>query len=194
MTPSETKVPQPAEIRQALMEGGREVIGPQAAEHLFARLNGAPGGGLAELNRLLQDDYGRRGGQGLALRLGRAFFRHGLRIWIADSTPRASEFRLLPAPRRIRTALASLAGFFNRNFDCIAAMADEESAWLWRVTECPACLGQTSDGTDCYLLAGVLQETLAWAGGGRIYRVREVECSAAGAPACLFQVDKHPLD
>jgi predicted hydrocarbon binding protein len=62
------------------------------------------------------------------------------------------------------------------------------------VENCPACRERTSNEPDCHILAGILQETLSWAGGGRVYRVRELECSAAGAPACLFQIDKKPLE
>jgi predicted hydrocarbon binding protein len=175
------------------MEGGREVIGPQETDRLFARLNNPGEAGLADLNRLLVDEYGGRGGQGVALRVGRAFFRRGVRYWISAGM-NSAEFRLLPSQRRIRAALAALTSFFTTQFEAHVALEEDEATWSWRVESCPASQEHDSGGRACYLLAGVLQEIVTWAGGERIYRVREVECSAVGAAACLFQIDKKPLD
>jgi hypothetical protein len=197
-TPSEkqtgTKVSNLMALRQALMEGGMEVIGPQEADRLFARLNAAPIGDLSALHLLLQEDYGQRGGQGLALRLGRASFQYAIRRWGEGAGLTGSAFRLQPSPRRIRTALDALANYLSEQLDSRITRTEDPTCWMWRVERCPACRERTASGPDCHLLAGVLQETLTWAGGGRIYRVRELECCAAGAPACLFQIEKKPLD
>jgi predicted hydrocarbon binding protein len=194
MTPTTTQALFPANIRLVLMEGGTELIGPRAAEHLMARLNGQAAFGLSALHRLLQDDYGFHGGQGMAHRLGRACFHHGLRSWGEDSPLSGGDFRFLPAPRRIYTVLTELAGFFGEQFDARVSIDESASAWFWRVERCPACLERLCAEPDCHLLAGVLQEALAWAGGGRLYPVREIACTAARQAACLFQLDKKPLD
>jgi hypothetical protein len=198
MTPSvnkvEAQVLSSAEFRQALMEGGKEVFGPREADRLFARLNGAPCGGLSAVHSLLQADFGLRGGQGAVLRLGRASFRSAMPAWTAAAGLSGMEFRLRPSPRRIRAALLALGALLGEPFGARVTLTEDAACWSWRVTACPACRERVSSAPDCHLLTGVLQETLTWAGAGRTYRVRELECSAAGAPACLFQVDKKPLD
>jgi hypothetical protein len=198
MTPSvnkaEIQVLSSAGFRQALMEGGKEVFGPREADHLFMRLNGAPGAGISGLHSLLQADYGQRGGQGAALRLGRASFRSAMPAWAGACGLSGTDFRLLPSPRRIRASLLALGVLLGDPFGAQISLAEDAACWTWRVNDCPACRGRVSGGPDCYLLAGVLQETLTWAGAGRVYRVRELECCAAGDAACLFQIDKKPLD
>jgi hypothetical protein len=198
MTPSvnkaEMQVPSSAEFRQALMEGGREVFGPSEADRLFARLNGAPDGGLSALHTLLQEDYGLRGGQGAALRLGRASFRGAIRAWAPAAGLDGVEFRLLPSPRRIRAVLSALGALLGGPLGAQVALTEDAVSWTWRVDYCPACRARVSSGPDCHLLTGMLQEALTWAGAGRAYRVRETECCAAGSAACLFLIDKKPLD
>lgn len=194
MTPSQpTAVRRPHELanmRQTLMEGGTEVLGPLEAERLFARLNGAPDGGLSPLHSLLQADYGQRGGQGTALRLGRASFRSAAPGWAAVAGLEGAAFRLLPSPRRIHATLLAL----DRLLGSPVSLSEDERAWTWSVADCPACRGRSAESPDCHWLAGVLQEALAWAGGGRPYRVGETECAAAGAPECRFRIEKRPLD
>jgi predicted hydrocarbon binding protein len=55
--------------------------------------------------------------------------------------------------------------------------------------------GACADGNqECYLIAGLLQEFTTWADGGRFYRIMETECRGNGSQACLYRIEKKPLD
>jgi predicted hydrocarbon binding protein len=183
-------------LLQILMKGGAEVIGQEAVADLFARA-GRRADSLAIFSALhteLKASYGDLGGQGVAVRLGRAAFKYGLRQWGGQAGMTTPTFRLQPTLRRARASLQKLAELIDIQFGSRVELSENATHWFWSVVECPACSHRTSDRPDCHLLAGMLQETLAWAGGGRFFQVRETECSAAGASACLFKIDKKPLD
>ena len=185
-----------AGLMQVLREGGEEVMGRQAVTDLFERAERCTGNStlFSALHAELKDSYGSLGGQGVAVRLGRASFKYGLRKWGDQAGMNSAAFRLQPSVRRTRASLKKMADLLRAQFGSHVDLSEDETHWFWRVAQCPACCARSSALPDCHLLAGMLQETLAWAGGGRFYRVVETECSAAGGPVCLFRIDKKPLD
>ena len=74
------------------------------------------------------------------------------------------------------------------------SVVENDQNWTWRSQHCPLCWQRTSTEPVCHFTVGMLQEFLAWASSGRVYSVNEIECQAAGADACLFQIDKKALD
>lgn len=144
--------------------------------------------------RELEAIYGTSGGRGLALRIGRATFRYGLKHFGEQAGFRATEFRLLPAPRRLENGLRALARIIAKEWGGEIQVSDEGAHWLWRMEPGRSIAGSSSQGASCFLIAGLLQEFTAWAGGGRFYRVVETECLASGSPACLYRIEKRPLD
>jgi predicted hydrocarbon binding protein len=40
---------------------------------------------------------------------------------------------------------------------------------------------------------GLLQESLYWLSGGKIFNVEETECIARGDPACTILIEKQPI-
>lgn len=192
----ETSAACQAVLLQVLMEGGEEVIGRKAVTDLFerARRRADSLGIFSALHAELKDSYGDLGGQGVAVRLGRASFKYGLRQWGGQAGMTSAAFRRQPSLRRTRASLQKLAGLIDVQFGSRVELSENETHWFWRVAQCPACSQRTSARPDCHLLAGMLQETMAWAGEGRFFQVLETECSAVGAPVCLFRIDKKPLD
>lgn len=149
---------------------------------------------LVMIQRALEDMYGFRGGCGILMRTGRAVFKHilhqfGLLMGISDM-----EFRLLPAPARLKTGLEAMARQLAVLMDTRITLEERESKWLWRVEDCPFCYQRSSDDSLCAFSVGLLQEFLSWVSAGRVYSVWEVECAAIGHPACVIQIDKQPLD
>lgn len=190
---------------QILMEGAQELFD---ADHLIqlapswkpgnsewknggARsllLNGT--GGL--LNHL-ETAYGPRGGQGLALRIGRAAFRCGMKRLGDAAGFGSTEFRLLPAPRRMERGLHVLASALSELTGDEITVRAEKNGWLWRmIPRVPKTAPHLE--SSCCLIVGLLQGFMSWAGGGRFYTVRETECRANGGPACVFFIDSRPVD
>ncbi len=172
------------------MEGIVELLGVETAQRL---IEDAPAGDQS-LALQLEKLYGCEGGQGLALRIGRVVFHKILQQYGQASGLNSVEFRLLPAPRRLKKGLTLLSQIWSEHFGERVELTEQGSYWWWRAEDCSLCQDHLDFDVCCYLLVGVLQELLSWAGGGRFYPVREAACRASGADACIFQIDPRPLD
>lgn len=144
--------------------------------------------------QILEEIYGIPGGRGLALRMGRAAFRYGLKQLGEEAGLNAVTYRLLPVPRKQAVGLKILAQQVEKLLGDRITLTDEGDAWIWRSENCPFCQSRKSDDPCCAMTVGFLQEFMSWAGGGRYYRVVETECHAANGTACTFRIEKKPVD
>ena len=185
---------------QILFEGAQEVLGTEGLQELKEQSSSGTGADLQPLHEAaafldsLEENFGRPGGQGLSLRIGRAAFRYGLKHLGAQAGFQTMEFRLLPPSRRLETGLNVLARLLHEAFGDRIAVTDDGSHWLWHAEGGVLCRGDSAGPNSCYLMTGILQEFMTWAGGGRVYRVVEAECRASGSRACIFRIEKKPLD
>jgi predicted hydrocarbon binding protein len=189
---------------QILLEGAREILSEdvlnQMLEAAFSKSGCCVDGdqltwlGARDLMAQLEMQFGLSGSQGLALRMGRAAFKYGLQVYGEDFGFRDTEFRLLPAPRRMWTGLNTLAQKITETYGQPMQVTDRGAFWEWRVTDDPQAAESAGTAAMCFLLSGLLQAFLNWAGGGRIYRVNETECRLSGSPACVFMIEKKPID
>ena len=149
---------------------------------------------FSNLNQGIIDIYGPRGGRGLSLRGGRATFDRGLKGFGALAGVGDLAFRVLPMATKVRLGLPALARIFTQFSDQISRVERYEDNYLYYIDRCPVCWGRQSDKPVCYVATGLLQEGLRWVSGGHTFRVEEYECIAAGNNACVFRIDKEPLD
>jgi hypothetical protein len=148
---------------------------------------------FSNLSQGVLDIYGPRGGRGLSLRGGRATFDRGLKGFGALAGVGDLAFRVLPEKTKVRIGLPALARVFTQFSDQISYVEDHGDHYLYYIDRCPVCWGRQSDRPICYVATGLLQEGLRWVSGGRMYRVEEIDCLAAGGKSCLFKVDKTPV-
>lgn len=149
---------------------------------------------VGSIHQALDDMYGPRGGRGLALRSGRACFKHGLKefgpaLGIADLA-----FRLLPLTMKLKVGAEVFAETFNKYTDQVVRVTDEEDRIVWHNERCPICWGRKSDTPCCHLAVGIIQESLYWVSGGKNFAVQEIACRARGDEACTIIIEKKPLD
>ncbi len=149
---------------------------------------------LSRIMVTLEALYGVRGGQGLALRTGRASFKYGLRefgpiLGITDLS-----FRLLPLQMKLQVGAEAFAQAFNRFTDQDVSLEGDEQHLYWHIERCPLCWGRSTESPVCQLAAGTLQEALHWVSGGKYFEVEETACIARGDPACTFSVLKQAID
>lgn len=143
---------------------------------------------FARLQSDLEEIYGLRAGAGLALRIGRALFHHGLRAHGHSIGLDGSSFRLLPFAAKMRTASAAFAGLFERQAGIVLNIEQTADQLTCHLGDCPLC-GDAGRQSGCHLAVGLLQEALYWLSGGRQYPIEETACRRAGAPGCVLTVD-----
>jgi hypothetical protein len=142
----------------------------------------------------LEELYGPRGGHGVALRAGRASFRYFLRHFGDYTGLTRIDYRLQPAPQRIKVGLAAIARVYSNWCTRPIEVDENETSWFWRIPDCPWCSPKAGEEMVCHYAVGLLQEYVTWASAGRIFHVLEVECRAANAHDCVIRIDKQPLD
>ncbi len=148
-----------------------------------------PVGLIPRLMTALEEMYGVEKGRDLAFQTGRVCFHLGISDFglLADAV--SLVFPLLPSPVRARVGIEIVAEVFNRFTDGNIQVRKEGDHFLWVVERCGICQGRTSSSPCCYLLTGLLHETVHWAIGRDSVHVTEVACAAAGGPHCAMEID-----
>ena len=141
----------------------------------------------------LEEQCGGPAGRGLAQRIGRACFQHGLREYGDALGVTSMSFRLLPFPTKLKTFAGKLAEMFTIMSGDHIEVVQADGKLQWRMAPCPFCGGQRAEQAICSLPAGLAEEALYWLSGGKMFNVEEVACIARGDPACIVQVDETPL-
>ncbi len=145
---------------------------------------------IAALNAALDDMYGQRGGRGMALRAGRAWFAQGMKSFGALSGIGDPAFRRLSLDDRVRLALQAQAEVFTRFSDQYSHLEVDSDSYRFIVEASPFAWGLQSEKPVCHPLVGLLQECARWASNGRDYTVREAHCIASGDPACIIVINQ----
>lgn len=148
---------------------------------------------LGAINAALDALYGERGGRGMALRAGRAWFSGGMRTFGAFNGMSDPAFRSLNLDRRARIGLAALAEVFTRFSDQGTRLEESAQTFILRIEPSPMAWGLRAQRPICQPLVGLVQEGMRWFSNGRDYSVRETHCQAVGHEACLIVVSKQPL-
>ena len=145
------------------------------------------------LQSTLEQTYGPRGGRGLALRVGRACFKDGLKEYGSMLGLTEMAFRLLSLSTKLSSGTKTFADLFNKHTDQKVRVEEKENKIFWHIERCPLCWGRTSDEPVCHLAVGLLQESLYWLSGGKVFDVAETTCIARGDITCTIMIDPVPF-
>jgi predicted hydrocarbon binding protein len=148
---------------------------------------------VSDLHVALEQAYGPRGGRGLALRMGRAAFAYGLREYGSQLGLTEMAFRLLPLPTKMHVGAKAFADLFNRHTDQVVRLEETDTHLFWHIERCPLCWERHTHEPVCHLAVGLLQESLYWVSGGKIFNVEEILCIARGDPSCTISIEKAPI-
>jgi len=148
---------------------------------------------ISRMQSALEDEYGPRGGRGLALRSGRACFKYGLREFGQELGLTDLAFRLLPLPTKLKVGSEAFAGLFNHFSDQRVRLEIDDKNIIWHIERCPLCWQRHTSDPVCYLAVGLLQEALYWVSGGKFFNVEETQCIACGDETCTIVVDQNPM-
>jgi len=157
---------------------------------------------ISHLQSGLEGAYGPKTGRGLALRVGRATFKYGLREYGPELGLTDLAFRLLPLPAKLKTGTEAFAALFNKFTDQRVRLKRDEKFIYWFIERCPICWDRRSKegaaaapkSSDpcCHLAVGLLQEALYWLSAGRYFEVEEENCIACGDSACKIVINQTP--
>ena len=157
------------------------------AEHAFSFET------VSLLQNTLEQAYGPRGGRGLALRVGRACFKYGLKEYGSMLGLTEIAFRLLPLPTKLHSGAKTFADLFNKHTDQKVRVEEKDNKIFWHIERCPLCWERKAKEPICHLAVGLLQEALYWVSGGKIFNVEETACIAQSDAACTIVIDQTPL-
>ncbi len=144
---------------------------------------------IAALNAALDEMYGARGGRGMALRAGRAWFAQGMKSFGALTGIADPAFRRLAVEDRVSLALTAQAEVFTRFSDQHSSLETTPIGFQFRIESSPFAWGLHTEKPVCHPLVGLLQECTRWASNGRDYTVRETHCLATGDPDCVIVIN-----
>lgn len=155
-------------------------------------------GDYAALNAGLFNFFG-RAGKSMVIRIGRlstlrAIKEQGKLFGVAA----AVASKVLPIPTQLKIGVGNIQKGFRELWQSAGqdfrVRAEDRGDKLAYVTEtCSVCAGKQADEPMCWLWNGVLQESTKWL-TGKEFEIREVECRAMGAPACVWEVSKKPKE
>ena len=152
-------------------------------------------GSLVNIQQLLEDCFGEKSARGILTRVGRGSFFSYLKARGEIFGWFGLNYKMLTTRRRLLTGLETLSqNLYHHHGENPISLSSTEKSWIWHDQDCPWCVERISPGTSCSFTTGFLQEFTYWAGAGKTYLVREVECRAGGDRACVYHVDKKPLD
>lgn len=149
---------------------------------------------LPELQVNLDQAYGISAGRGLAIRSGRACFRHILREFGDEMGLTDLEFRLLSMPARLIFSNQSLAVLINQQNGQQVEFRTDDQYLHWTIERNPDKAGVHAEKSACHLTFGLLQEMLSWTSGGKIFQMEETHCIERGDPSCRIQISKTPIN
>jgi len=148
---------------------------------------------LSNITDTLEQAYGPHGGRGLALRVGRACFNYGVRLYGTQMGLTEMAFRLLPLPMKVSAGARVFAELFNTYTDQRVRVEEEDGKLLWHIDRCPLCWERNAQDPVCHLAVGLLQEALYWLSGGKVFNVEEQTCIASGDAICTIVIDQSPI-
>ena len=148
---------------------------------------------ISHLQAGLESEYGPRAGHGLALRVGRACLKYGLREFGSELGLTDLAFRLLPLQTKLKTGTEAFAALFNNHTDQKVRLETDEKYIYWHIERCPLCWERQAEGPCCHLAVGLLQEALFWISGGKYFEVEEKKCIACGDSTCTILIDRTPM-
>jgi predicted hydrocarbon binding protein len=165
--------------------------------HLITPAQGEPSLSFNQFSRLhaaLEEMFGSRGAGGIALRAGRASFKHVLRQFSTELGITDLSFRLLPLAAKLETGTQALADLFNHSGEKQVRVEMDDRYLYWHIAGCPLCWQRKAPAPTCHSAVGFLQAALYWVSSGKTYTISETHCIACGDEACTILIERKPLE
>ncbi|HMQ30611.1 MAG TPA: 4-vinyl reductase [Chloroflexaceae bacterium] len=153
---------------------------------------GYPFESQAATSQALHTMYGPRGARGLEMRAGRVAFNLGLREFGPLLSVSDLAMKLMPPSMKLKIILNAVTQVFDRFTDLKPHIREEKSQFVYHITQCSNCIAR-EPAPHFYLARGILEESTAWASGGKRFLVEQCSCMGQGAETCAFNINKEPV-
>lgn len=152
-----------------------------------------PGEDFSALLNGLFKMYGENSARGLFRRWGATFGLQGVKRRSSAMLLKPI-LTLMPLQRRTRSVLNALMSEADAaRGESLHTLVDLPGYYQIEFRDCLYCNGLQPTGPVCFSIVGILEAVLTW-GVNREFDVLEVQCAAHGDPACVFKINKRPLD
>jgi predicted hydrocarbon binding protein len=148
---------------------------------------------VARIQQGLYDMYGAKGARVFATRGGEETFQHSLDKYDKVQSAARAAMKLGNLETRAKIGLQFFSKFFNTVSDQVVRIDEDDTYWYWIIERCPMCWERTAGEPVCHLGVGVLRAASRWA-TDKNFRIQETKCVAMGDEACVYMMDKQPLD
>lgn len=148
---------------------------------------------FGKIQEALDQVFGFHGSRALALHAGRETWKYALKDFVPILGIADLAVRSLPLSIKLKIGLEIFAQTFNRFTDQRVRLGEDDRGYLWIIETCPVCWQRHSSEPCCHLAIGLLQESLTWVSGGKLFHVEEVTCIACGDPSCTIVINKRPI-
>ena len=148
---------------------------------------------VSAINQALEEIYGVRYGQNLALRAGKASFDEVLKDIGPFGGMKDPVYLAMQPQIKLKIGLIAMSRVFAQISDLVSTLEENTGEFIFTVQRCPACWQRHGLGMAvCSTIVGQLQAALKWASGGIDFPVNETHCIAMGDPNCEFAIKKTP--
>jgi len=139
----------------------------------------------------LDDLYGERGAQVLALKAGNMLFLETLKMAGDPLNANSDEFKVKPIEEKVEISLVMIQKYVTR-MPVSSLPRTAEGQFLYVVDKCPVCYGRTTKTPRCYLTVGLLQAAIRYGTGGLDFTVTQTKGHSCGDPSCDYVVPVIP--
>lgn len=146
----------------------------------------------AATSQALHTMYGPRGARGLEMRAGRMAFNLGLREFGPLLSVSDLAMKMMPPSMKLKIILNAVTQVFDRFTDLKPHLKEEKSLFVYHITQCSNCINRVPE-PNFNLARGILEESAAWASGGKRFVVEQCSCMGQGSETCAFNISKEPI-
>lgn len=146
----------------------------------------------AATSEALHTMYGPRGARGLEMRAGRVAFNLGLKEFGPLLSVSDLAMKLMPPSMKLKIILNAVTQVFDRFTDLKPHIKEEKTQFVYHITQCSNCINR-QPAPHFNLARGILEESTAWASGGKRFLVEQCSCIGQGAETCGFTIGKEPV-
>jgi hypothetical protein len=139
----------------------------------------------------LDDLYGERGAQVLALKAGNVLFLETMKKVGDPLKVNSDGFIAKTIEEKVESALIMIQNYVAKtSISSIPRTADGQ--FLYITDKCPICYGRQTKTPRCYLTAGLLQAAIRYATGGLDFAVTQTKGHSCGDPTCDYVIPVLP--